>query len=138
MDYYINELNKKEELFHDIMHEYPLFPEMIDDIFDKDIKEINDLLEKNDEYYLKEAIKKLDYLIDYIKKNSETIQKEYDKFDSLAKKWSTITLYDMTDAKLDIINGQIKKANELIKSHNIKDIREANQIMEELIREVSY
>ena len=53
MDYYYHELEKLEKELHDVLHEYPLFKEMLDEIFDKDLKEIDELLEKNDEFYLK-------------------------------------------------------------------------------------
>ena len=135
MDYYLNELEKLQEEFHDVMHDYPLFKEMIDDIDEKNIKEINALIEKNDEYYLKEANKKLKSLIEYIKKTSEEIQKEYDKFDKLAKEWEQKRILDNND-KLDIINAQIEKASELIQSHDLIKIKEANKILENVLKRI--
>ena len=38
------EFEKLEKEFHDVMHEYPLFLETVDDIYDKDIKEINQII----------------------------------------------------------------------------------------------
>lgn len=134
MDYYLQEFEKLQEDFHDTLHDYPLFQEMLDKIFDEDIEEIKDLLDKNDEYYLKEAIRKLERLIDYIKDTSENIKKEYDKFDTLAKKWKEKEFLNVTDKELDIINSKVKKANELIQSHDLSDIRNANKIMEELLK----
>ena len=134
MDYYLQEFEKLQEDFHDTLHDYPLFQEMLDKIFDEDIEEIKDLLDKNDEYYLKEAIRKLERLIDYIKDTSENIKKEYDKFDTLAKKWKTKEFLNVTDKELDIINSKVIKANELIQSHDLDDIRNANKIMEELLK----
>ena len=134
MDYYLQEFEKLQEDFHDTLHDYPLFQEMLDKIFDEDIEEIKDLLDKNDEYYLKEAIRKLERLIDYIKDTSENIKKEYDKFDTLAKKWKEKEFLNVTDKELDIINSKVIKANELIQSHDLDDIRNANKIMEELLK----
>lgn len=134
MDYYLQEFEKLQEDFHDTLHDYPLFQEMLDKIFDEDIEEIKDLLDKNDEYYLKEAIRKLERLIDYIKDTSDNIKKEYNKFDTLAKKWKTKEFLNVTDKELDIINSKVIKANELIQSHDLGDIRNANKIMEELLK----
>lgn len=136
MDYYYNEFDKLQEEFHEVMHDYPLFQEMIDKIYDKDIKEINELLDKNDEFYLKKAISKLKDIIDYVKKTSKEIDKEYDKFDKLARTWDKIKFVNVEQSFLDNLNSKINKANELIKSHDLKDIIEANNIMEKIIKEV--
>ena len=135
MDYYYKELEKLQEEFHEVMHNYPLFSEDIDEIEKKDIKEINELLDKNDEYYLKSAISKLKDLINYIKTTSESIKKEYDKFDKLAGTWEKVILSNIDDKELSKINNEVRKANELIRSHNLKDISEANKILERLIKE---
>ena len=74
MDYYYKEFEKLQNEFHEVMHHYPLFSSMIDEIEKRDIREINDLLDKNDEYYLKSAIDKLKKLINYIKTTSENIK----------------------------------------------------------------
>ena len=136
MDYYYNEFDKLQDEFHEVMHDYPLFQEMIDKIFDKDIKEINELLDKNDEFYLKKAISKLKDIIDYVKKTSKEIDNEYDKFDKLARTWEKIKFVNVEQSFLDNLNSKINKANELIKSHDLKDIIEANNIMEKIIKEV--
>lgn len=135
MDYYYKELEKLQEEFHKVIHNYPLFSEDIDEIEKKDIKEINELLDKNDEYYLKSAISKLKDLINYIKTTSESIKKEYDKFDKLAGTWEKVILSNIDDKELSKINNEVRKANELIRSHNLKDISEANKILERLIKE---
>ena len=134
MDYYQKEFIKLEEEFHEVMHDYPLFSEDIKEIEEKQIKEINELLDKNDDFYFKKAIDKLKDLIDYIKKTSENIKKEYDMFDTLANTWENIKITNITNKELDNINDQVKKANELIKSHNVKDLEDANKIMEGLIK----
>ena len=134
MDYYYNEFSKLQKEFHDVMHEYPLFLETIQDIEDKDIKEINELLDKNDEFYLKKAIRKLEDLIEFVKNTSTCIKKEYDKYDKLANIWEKIEISNVSEEQIDDINCRVKKANELIKSHNIKDLIEANNIMEKLIK----
>ena len=135
MDYYYKEFEKLQKEFHDVMHDYPLFKETIDDIEEKDIKELNELLEKRDEYYFKKAITKLKDLIIYIKETSTTIKTSYEKFDDLAKKWEKVRIVNVSEEELNDINRKVKKANELIKSHNIKDLLEANKIMELLIKE---
>lgn len=135
MDYYYKEFQKLQEEFHEVMHDYPLFEETIKDIEEKDIKEINELLEKNDEYYLKQAIRKLSDLIDFIKNTSTSIKEEYQKFDKLASIWEKIKITNVTDKELDIINDKVKEANQLINSHKLKDLKEANQILQRLIKE---
>ena len=134
MDYYYHEFQKLQEEFEQVIHDYPLFSEMIDTIEEKNIKEINELLEKNDEYYLKKAIDELERLIEFIKNTSESIKKEYDKFDNLAGIWEKITIKNADEKQIIDVNYQVKKANELIKSHNIKDLIEANKIMESLVK----
>lgn len=136
MDYYYHQINELHEDFEEALSKYPLFKEMIDNIFDRDIKEINELLEKNDEYYLKKAIDKLKDLIKYIKDTSEEIDKEYAKFDTLAKEWEQKEIINIEEKELNEINSLVKKANILIKSHDLKDIEEANKIMAYLIKKV--
>lgn len=137
MDYYLKEQEKLQEELHDVMHHYPLFSEMIDEIFEKDIRDINELLEKNDEYYLKEANKKLSNLIDYIKTTSTKISKEYSKFDDNAKKWEKVVIKNMDNDELEKINAKINEANELITHHDLSDIEMANKIMEKILRDIA-
>ena len=132
MDYYIKEFNDLQEEFHEVLHDYPLFSETIDDIYEKDIKE---LLEKNDEYYLKKAISKLKDIINYVKETSMSIKKEYSKFNKLANTWEKVRIVNVSDKELSIINHKVNKANELIGSHDLKDIIEANKIMESLLKD---
>lgn len=135
IDEYYRDFEKLQEEFHENMHDYPLFQEMIDEIYDKDIEEINSLLEKNDEYYLKKAIKKLENVNDYIKNTSREIDKLYSEYDQYAKYWNEIGLLNVSDSILNDMNSRLKKANELINCHNIGDIKEANRIMSSLIKE---
>ncbi len=135
MDYYYKEFDKLKEEFHEVMHDYPLFMETIRDIEEKDIKELNELLEKNDEFYLKKAIRKLEDLIAFVKETSTSIKDEYAKFDKLASIWEKIRIVDVSDKELDNINSKVQRANQLIKSHDLKEIKEANNIMEKLIKE---
>lgn len=135
MDYYIHEFEKIEKEFHEVMHDYPLFKEDIDQIYDKSIKEINDLLEKNDEYYLKSAISKLKDIISYVKDTSTNIDKEYRIFDKLANEWQNIELTNISEERLNKLNDYVNKANLLIKSHDLSDIKEANKIMNSLLKE---
>ena len=133
MDYYQEEFAKLSEEFHEVMHDYPLFSEMIDDIEEHDIKEINELLGKHDEFYLKKAIDKLKKLIEYIKKMSSSINKEYETFDKLAGIWEKLELKASED-EIKNINARVRKANSLIKKHDLKSLSEANRIMEDLIK----
>ena len=137
MDYYIKEFNELKNEFAETLKDYPLFSEMIDDLYDKDIDEINHLLEKNDEYYLKEAIKKLKDIIFYIKDTNERINKEYSLFDKYALEWEKIKLKNIDEKHLNDINNRITKANELIKSHDLNDITYANKIMNDLLKELN-
>ena len=138
IDEYYKDFEKLQERFHEYLHKYPLFQEMIDNIYDKDIEEIYELLEKNDEYYLKKAIKKLDNLNDYIKETSEEIDREYKKYDNYAKHWNDIGPLNTSQNVLDDLNNRLQKANKLINNHNLSDIKEANEIMGKLIKEVKY
>ena len=134
MDYYYQEFDKLHEEFHDVMHDYPLFSETIEIIEEKNIKEINELLDKNDEFYLKKAISKLKDLIIFIKDTSTSIKEEYNKFDKSANIWEKIEISDVSEKELSDINSKVNKANELIKSHDLLDLKEANKIMDDLIR----
>ena len=134
MNYYHEEFLRLQEEFHEVMHDYPLFKEQIDSIYDIDIKEINELLEKDDEFYLKKANSKLKDLIKFVKDTSESIDNEYNKFDKLAKIWEEKKITTDDEKFLDKINSKVNKANILIKSHDLKEIKEANKIMEELIK----
>lgn len=136
MDYYYHEFLELQKDFEKCLKDFPLFHEMIDEIYDNEIKEINELLEKNDEYYLKKAISKLQDVIDYIKKTSTNIDYEYNKFDKLAGKWEKVRELSCDEKELERINNSIMKANNLIKSHNLKDIKEANLIIEKILKSV--
>ena len=136
MDYYIEQFQKKQDEFHEVIEKYPLFSEMIDEIYDKQIKEINDLIEKNDEYYLKKAIRKLEDVIIYIKDTSTKINEAYEKFDLMAKEWEHLDLSNVGEKELELFNEQIKKANCLIMEHDIKSILEANRILNGILKKV--
>ena len=131
MDYYIKEFEELKKDFEEYLKKYPLFQEIIDDIFDIDIKEINELLEKNDLFYLKKAINKMKDLIKYIKDTSLDIDKQYNKFNDLC---NILDKINITNQDIDKVNNNINKANILIKSHNVKDLHEANQILEKIIK----
>lgn len=132
---YHKDFEKLQERFHEYMHKYPLFEEMVDEIYEKDIKEIHEFLDKNDEYYLKKAIKKLENVNDYIKNTSLEIEKLYNEYDKYARIWNELSPLNVSNDILDVMNEKIKKANELIKKTNIKDIKEANKIIASLIKE---
>ena len=136
MSYYEEEFEKLQEEFHEVIEHFPLFSEMIDEIYDKKIPVINEWLEKNDEYYLKKAISELKSLISYVKDMSTKISKEYDLFDEMAKTWEKTKLSNVSDDELKKINQDIDKANRLIVEHNLDSIMEANKIMRELLKKV--
>ena len=135
MDYYLKEFRKLQEEFHEVMHDYPLFSETLEDIEEHNIKDINELLEKNDEFYLKKAIAELKKLIEYVKSISTNITRQYEKFDKLAQVWEKIVISGVSEQQLNEINAKVRKANLLIEKHDIEALVEANQIMEELIKD---
>ena len=132
MDYYIKEFEELKKDFEEYLKKYPLFSEMINDIFDIDIKEINELLEKNDLFYLKKAISKMKDLNKFIKDTSLDIDKQYEIFNDLCNKLDKINIKNQD---IDKVNQMINKANTLIKSHDIKNLHEANKILEKIIKE---
>ena len=138
----MNELVKRvEELehkLHENLHDYPLFQEILDDIYDKRIPEIDKLLIRNEEFYIREAIKKLNKLNDYIVDTSKDIDKQYKLFDKQAIEWNKITFINADKATVASMNERSHKANRLINSHNISDLHEANKIMHELINKAKY
>ena len=132
MDYYYKEFEELIKDFKEYLKKYPLFSEMIDDIFEIDIKEINELLEKNDLFYLKKAISKMKDLNKYIKDTSEDIDKQYEKYNDLCNKLNKIKINHNQD--LDKINNNITKANNLIKRNKIEELYEANKILEKIMK----
>ena len=136
MDYYGKRFSKLADEFHEVMHDYPLFIEILDDLQEHDIKEINEFLDRKDEFYLKKAIDKLERLIEFVKNTSNTIKEEYEKFDKYARIWEKLEIKNVTEKKLDEINSKVKKANLLINKHDVKSLIEANKIMEKLIKDI--
>ena len=55
--------------------------------------------------------------------------------DKLAKEWDTIRLINVSESELASINDKVRKANELIKKHDLNSLIEANKIMERLIKD---
>ena len=133
-DEYYHDFEKLIDDFHETLHEYPIFSEQINEIYDNDIKEIDELVNKNDLYYLKKAINKLNNVIDYIKDTNYKINKLYSEFDKKVIKWSELELKQKDDKLLDKLNDNINKVNILIKSHDLKDIEEANKLLDENIK----
>ena len=138
----MNDLIKRieclEKDLHENLHEYPLFQEILDDIYDKRIPEIDKLLYKNEEFYYREAIKKLIKLNDYIKDTSKDIDKQYKLFDKQAIEWNKYVYINADKSIVDSMNEKSHKANKLINSHKIEDLHEANKIMHELINKAKY
>ena len=134
----IKRIDELEKDLHENLHEYPLFQEILDDIYDKKIPEIEKLLYKNEEFYYKEAIKKLIKLNEYIKETSKDIDKQYKLFDKQAIEWNKYAYINADKYIVDSMNEKSHKANKLINSHKIEDLHEANKIMHELINKAKY
>ena len=137
----INLVKRVEELkkmIHENLHEYPLFQEDLDEIYNKKFPEIEKLLIKNEEFYIREAITKLDKLNDYIVSTSKEVDKQYDTFDKLARDWNKYTYIDADEEIVARMNELSAKANRLISSHKLDDLREANRIMRDLISKAKY
>lgn len=137
MDSLINDFNKLQEEFHETIETYPILEDDFNKIFDNDIKEIEELLDCNDEYYLKKAISKLEDLIKKIKEMSEDIKNIFDKYDSLTKTWNELEIKsEISSSLLDKINNQVKKSHELINKKNFKDVKEAYKLLNKSIEEL--
>ena len=134
----IKRVEELEKQLHENLHEYPLFQEILDDIYDKRIPEIDKLLCKNEEFYIKEAINKLVKLNDYIKETSKDIDKQYKLFDKQAIEWNKYNYINTDKATVDMMNEKSHKANKLINSHKVSDLHEANKIMHDLINKAKY
>ena len=138
MNELIKRVDELEDKIHENLHDYPLFKEMLDDIYDKRFPEIEKLLIKNEEFYIREAIKKLNKLNDYIVNTSKEIDKQYKLFDKQAIEWNKYIYIDADQSIIDDMNDKSKKANKLINSHKLEDLIEANKIMKDLIYKAKY
>ena len=134
----IKRIEELQDKLHDNLHEYPLFQEILDDIYDKKIPEIEKLLYKNEEFYYKEAINKLIKLNDYIVDTSKDIEKQYKLYDKQAIEWNKYNYINADQSIVDLMNEKSRKANKLINSHKVTDLHEANKIMHELIEKAKY
>jgi len=131
------DFEKIQEEFHEVIENYPIFEEDIEKIFDKDIHEVEELIEKNDEYYLKKAIRKLEDLIEYIKDTSDNINKLYKEYDKLTDIWNKLEIKkEISQRNLDRINEQVKRSNELIIAKNYEDVKEAVNLFSKTIKEL--
>ena len=138
MNELIKRVDELEDKIHENLHDYPLFKEILDDIYDKRFPEIEKLLIKNEEFYIREAIKKLNKLNDYIVNTSKEIDKQYKLFDKQAIEWNKYIYIDADQSIIDDMNDKSKKANKLINSHKLEDLIEANKIMKDLIYKAKY
>lgn len=136
MDYYNHEFEELHEEFEDTISNYPLFKEMIDDIYDKDIKEINSWLEKNDEFYLKKANSKLKEIIKYVKDTSTKINDLYQEYSNLASLWEKSSVSSLNQGEIDKLNNQINIANEYIHKHDMDSIEYAIKVMKDVLKKV--
>ena len=134
----IKRIEELQDKLHENLHDYPLFQEILDDIYDKRIPEIEKLLYKNEEFYYREAINKLIKLNDYIKETSKDIDKQFKLFDKQATEWNKYNYINAEQYIVDMMNEKSHKANRLIKSHKVSDLHEANKIMHELIEKAKY
>lgn len=135
MNELIKDFDDLQDDFHEVLHTYPIFKEMLDKIYDIDIKEINELLDKNDEFYLKKAIDKLKDINKYIKDTSLLISDLYNEFDKNVRIWDSFKVINASQEIVEKMNDKVRKANNLINSHDIKDLKEANKIMASLIKD---
>jgi len=137
MDSFVDEFNKLQEEFHETIENYPILEDDFSEIYDNDIKEIEELIDRNDEYYLKKAISKLEDLIKKIKEMSKDIEKLFDKYDLLTKTWNDLEIKrEINQTLLDKINNQVKKSHELIIKKNFKDVNEAYKLLSRAIEEL--
>ena len=137
MDNLIKEFNQLQEEFHETIENYPILEDDFNNIFDRDIKEIEELIDKNDEYYLKKANSKLEDLIVYVKEMSEDIKDIFNKYDSLTKIWNNLEVKkEISQSILDNINKQVKLSNELIIRKNYSDIKEAYKLLNKSVKEL--
>ena len=138
----MNELIKRveelEEKIHESLHEYPLFQETLDEIYEKRFPEIEKLLIKNEEFYIREAIKKLNKLNEYIVNTSKEIDKQYKLFDKQCIEWNKYVYINADKDIVSSMNEKSHKANKLINSHKLEDLVEANKIMHDLINKAKY
>lgn len=137
MERLVDDFNKLQEEFHETIENYPILEEDFNNIFDKEIKEIEELLDKNDEYYLKKAISKLEDLIKNIKDMSNDIKNIFNKYDSLTKVWNSMKITkEISSTLLDKINNQVKKSHDLINNKNYQDVKEAYKLLNKAIEEL--
>ena len=131
------EFEKKQEEFHEVIEKHPLLIDDLNKIFDEDIEEIGKLLDKDDEYYLKKAIKNLTYLIEDVKEISTKTKKAFKRYEELTKIWGSIEINDkITEKTLNKLNDNVAMANELITGTNLKSAEEAVIIFEKTIKEL--
>ena len=138
MNNLIERINELEKKIHENLHDYPLFKEILDDIYDNRIPEIDKLLIKNEEFYYREAIKKLINLNDYIVETSKDIDKQFKLYDKQATEWNKYVYINADRSIVEDMNEKSKEANRLINSHKVSDLHEANKIMHELINKAKY
>ena len=137
MENLINDFNKLQEEFHETVENYPILEDDFNKIFEEDISEIEELLDKNDEYYLKKAISKLEDLIQYIKEMSDDIKNIFKKYDELTTIWNNLEIKkEISSSILDKINKKVLKSNELITSKKYKDVKESYKLLNEAIKEL--
>lgn len=131
------DFEKLQEEFHETVEDYPMLEEDINRIFEKDIVEINELLDKNDEYYLKKAIRKLEDLIEYIEKTSDEIKDLYKEYETLTDIWNKLEInQEISEKVLDKINKQVTEANELIVAKNYQDVKKAIKLFQNAVKEL--
>ncbi len=136
MDDLIKRFNELQEEFEKTLKDYLIFKEMLEEIDEKELPKINSYLKKNDIFYQREANDHLKKLIDYIKKTSLDIDKQYETFEKYVAKWNKISYINASEYDVRMINERVRKANKLIGSHKIEDLHEANKIMNEILKKV--
>ena len=136
MDYYHQKFHDLQEEFQEVMEKYPLFQEDIDKINNYDIKEIDELLKREGDYYFKRALDKLEDLIKDIKDKSTHITKVYKEYEELVEEWQKIDGYEIDESSLLDINKKVEQSGDLINRPSIKDIDKAIVLINEAIKEL--
>ena len=137
MESLINDFDKLQEEFHETIENYPILEDDFNKMFDNDIKEIEELIDCNDEYYLKKANSKLETMIKEIKKMSKDIKDIFDKYNSLTIIWNNLQIEsEISEKVLNRINKQVKTSYELITKKNYKDVEEAYKLLSKSIEEL--
>lgn len=137
MEKLIDEFARLQEEFHETMENNPILNDDFDYIMNILIAEIEELIAKNDEYYLKKANDKLEDIIKNVKEMSLDIKKIFIKYDKDSSKWNKIEIRDNVPKKvLEHLNEKVMEANRLITAKNYHDVKEASILLDKALKEL--